>query len=256
MIVLHAHCVIITSLHQQHIQHMWHQIGNNRLKPKNRKEQLSSQCAQTFQVEADCLGKSDAYLHRERERDIYIYTYAYIYIWYDMQMIQSCGYPVIFRYNAASSQGGRPRVRSSYLGFRSFSHRLCWAPCRGWAMLGSKLRQGRLLFLLLLLLVAGLWCFEVFSGFFGSEGTLQDSSVALQLQLLQSTHGKPQPRIWLNNWWCNDEMWWDVMRCDEMWWDVMRCDEMWWDVMRCDEMWWGMPGLLDFLILFCSFRML
>ena len=64
-------------------------------------------------------------------------------------------------------------------------------------------------------------------------------SVSLQLQLLQSTHGKPQPRIWLNNWWCNDEMWWDVMRCDEMWWDVMRYARSSW--------------LSD---TFCSFRML
>jgi hypothetical protein len=44
------------------------------IETKNRKEQLSSQCPQTFQVEADCLGKSDAYLHTHT----YIYRYDMI----------------------------------------------------------------------------------------------------------------------------------------------------------------------------------
>ena len=194
------------------------------IETKNRKEQLSSQCPQTFQVEADCLGKSDAYLHTHT----HIYIYRYDMIWYanDPKLWIPSSSAI-----AASSQGGRPRVRSSYLGFRLFHDFWVAKPCRGWAMLGSKLRQGRLL--LLLLLVAGLWVLRSFRIFWvwGNPPRFQAAfrSSCSFCNRLMGSHN----------------LGFDSTTGDAM----MRCDEMWWDVMRYARSSW----LSD---TFCSFRML
>ena len=163
---------------------MWHQIGNNRLTPKTERN--------SFQVNVHKHSKLKL-IALEKVMHICTHTQIYIHIYiYDMQMIQSCE----SRHLPLSPP--HPRV-----GVQGFAHRtwdfdfsmtfgliravagLCWAP--------SSAKDGfSFSFSFSLSLASG--CSEVFSGFFG-EGTLQDSSVSLQLQLLQSTHGKPQPRI-------------------------------------------------------------
>ena len=141
-----------------------------------------------------------------------------------MQMIQSCE----SRHLPLSPP--HPRV-----GVQGFAHRtwdfdfsmtfgwqnravagLCWAP--------SSAKDG---FSFSLSLASG--CSEV-SGFFGSEGTLQDSRQRFAPVAASAIDS------------------WEATTSDLTQQLVMQ----WWDVMRCDEMWWGMPGLLDFLILFVA----
>ena len=181
---------------------------------KNRKEQLSSQCAQTFQVEADCLGKSDAYLHTHTD----IYTHIYMICKWSKVVN-----PVIFRYRRLIP---------------------------GWASKGSLIVPGISTFPWLL----G-WSVP-WLGYAGLQAPPRTASLSLSPSPCRWPLGAPKfsqdflgrepskiPAFRSSCSFCNR-----LMGSRNLGFDSTTGDAM----MRCDEMWWGMPGLLDFLILFVA----